>query len=150
MIHAAGGTTRALGTKFDVKYVDDLVTVAVNEHSVNVEASGFPDIRVDEGWQVSYGKDGPGKPVEANFDAVEAWRRDRIVFQDVALRRVLAELERYRRGRIVLMDSRIGNIPVTAIFDTRQADNALETIADTLPIRVFYATGYMAIVYPGS
>lgn len=148
VVHAAGGATQALGTKFDVKYVEDIVTVAVNEHAVNVRTSGFPDVQLDEGWQVSYGRDGVGTPVQANFDTVEAWRRDRIVFQDVPLRRVLAELERYRRGKIVLTDSSVGNIPVTAIFNTKQADSALQTIADTLPIRVFNAAGYVAIVYP--
>jgi transmembrane sensor len=149
-VHAASGVTQALGTKFDVKYVDGLVTVAVIEHAVNVSAAGFPGMRVQEGWQVSYRRDGIGKPSHADFDAVGAWRRNRIVFQNAPLRLVLAELERYRRGRIVLTSSSIGDIPVTAIFDTRQADGALQTIADTLPIRVFYATGYMAIVYPAA
>jgi len=148
LVHAATGVTQALGTKFDVKYADDLVTVAVTEHVVSVSTSGFPNVRLDEGWQISYGRDGVGTPVQANFDAIEAWRHDRIVFQDVPLRRVLTELERYRRGKIVLMDSGIGNIPVTAIFNTKQTDSALQTIADTLPIRVINATGYMAIVYP--
>jgi transmembrane sensor len=147
-VHAADGVTQALGTRFDVKYLDDLVTIAVNEHAVNVHSGQFTDERVEEGWQVSYGSDGLGKPSQANFDAVEAWRRDRIVFQDAPLRRVLAELERYRRGRIILMDSSIGDIPVTAIFDAKQADGALRTIADTLQIRVFHAIGSVAIVYP--
>ncbi len=148
LVHAGNGSSQALGTKFDVKYVDDIVTVAVNEHAVKVRAAGSPSVKLDQGWEVSYGRNGVGTPVQADFDAVEAWRQDRIVFQDVPLRRVLAELERYRRGRIVLMDSGIGDIPVTAIFDARQADSALQTIADTLPIRVIDASGYMAIVYP--
>jgi transmembrane sensor len=150
LVGAGNGATQALGTKFNVKYVDDLVTVAVNEHAADVRASGFSNVRLREGWQVSYGRDGLGTPVQANFDTIEAWRQDRIVFQDVPLRRVLTELERYRRGKIVLMDSGIGNIPVTAIFNTKQADSALQTIADTLPIRVINATGFMAIVYPGA
>jgi transmembrane sensor len=81
---------------------------------------------------------------------VAAWRRDRIVFEDTPLRRVLAELERYRRGRIILTSDRIGSIPVTAVFDTRQTEAALQTIAETLPIRIFHATGYVAFVYPAS
>jgi len=35
---------------------------------------------------------------------------------------------------------------VTPIFDPKQADSALRTIADTLPIRVFYATNYLAFI----
>ncbi|TWB12210.1 FecR family protein [Rhizobium sp. ERR 1071] len=147
LVDAGGGNTRALGTKFDVKFVDDLVTVAVSEHAVQVQEDGFSNLRLEEGWQVSYGRNGLGQPTEASLDTVEAWRSDRIIFQDVPLRRVLAELERYRRGRIILMDSSIGDIPVTAIFETARTESALQTIADTLGIRLLNAANYVTLVY---
>ncbi|KAA5602868.1 FecR family protein [Blastochloris sulfoviridis] len=148
-VHAAGGSIQALGTRFDVKHVDGLVTVAVAEHAVAVRAADAPAaIRVGQGWQVSYGRDGLGGLVRADLEAVEAWRQDRMVFQDVPLRRVLVEIERYRRGRILLLSGAIGAIPVTAVFDTRQPDDALQTIADTLPVRVLRATERIALVYP--
>lgn len=147
LVHAGGGTTRALGTKFDLKFVEDVVTVAVSEHAVQVETESLSTLRLEQGWQVSYGLAGLGQPTEASLDAVEAWRSDRIVFQDVPLRRVLAELERYRRGRIILMSDGIGDIPVTAIFETKHAENALQTIADTLGIRLLNAANYVTLVY---
>ena len=55
----------------------------------------------------------------------EAWRRDRLVFQDAPLGEVVADLERTRGGRIVLTDQRLRALPVTAVFDARQADVAL-------------------------
>jgi len=147
-VEAAGGATRALGTKFDVKNVDNAVTVAVSEHAVMVSSGASPAVRVEQGFQLSYDRNGPGGVTEADLGTIEAWRRDRIVFQDVPLRRVLAELERYRRGRILLMSNSIGNIPVTAVFNTKQPEEALQTIADTLPIRVLHATNYVVVVYP--
>ncbi len=147
-VQASTGASQALGTKFDVKYVGDLVTVAVIEHAVDVSTSEVSNTRLQAGWQVSYGQEGLGAPLPANLEVVGAWRRGRILFQDVPLRRVLAELERYRRGRIVLADSRIGDTPVTAIFNSSEADSALQTIADTLPIQVINVAGYIAIVYP--
>lgn len=146
-VNAAGGTTQALGTKFNVKYVDDLVTVAASEHAVMVRVGASSPVKVEQAWQLSYGRDGPGDVTRADLGTIEAWRQDRIVFQDVPLRRVLAELERYRRGRIVLMNKSIGDIPVTAIFDARQPDAALQTIADTLPIRVLHAAKFVSVVY---
>ena len=146
VVEAADGSATARGTRFNLKYVDGIATVAVNQHAVLVQAGSRPGVQVDTGWQVSYGSDGLGLPSPANLETVEAWRRDRLVFQDVPLGRVLGELGRYRRGRIVLMDKQVGTIPVTAIFDTKQADSALRTIADTLPIRVFYATNYLAFI----
>jgi transmembrane sensor len=147
IVQAGGGESLALGTRFNVKYVDEIVTVSVDQHTVRVQTPSSQEIRLEQGWQVSYGRDGPGRPSQADVEATGAWRRDRIVFQDVPLRRVLTELERYRRGKIILMDSAIARIPVTAIFDTKQAESALQTIAETLPIKVLYATGYVAIVY---
>ena len=146
LVEAGIGTTRALGTQFNVKLAD-LVTVSVAEHSVSVALDDARAVTIEEGWQVSYGAAGLGAPQQADQGVIEAWRKDRIVFEDVPLRRVLSELERYRRGRIVLVDESIGNIPVTAIFETRQTEQALRTIAETLPIRVLNAAGFVAIVY---
>lgn len=147
VVEAAAGTVRALGTRFDVKLTDAEATVTVTEHSVSVTPAGSPAVTIGEGWQVSYDPRGAGQPRRIDLETVQAWRRDRIVFEDVPLRRVLRELERYRRGRIVLMDETVGDIPVTAIFETSRANDALAVIARTLPIRVINAGGLVSIVY---
>ncbi|GGB05609.1 peptide ABC transporter substrate-binding protein [Brucella endophytica] len=149
IVGAAQGNIRALGTKFDVKVASDAGLVSVLEHAVELrvddEKSG--PVVIEQDWQASYGPGGiqPLKKVDPGI--VEAWRQDRIVFKDVPLRRVLAELERYRRGRILLLDDAMGDIPVTAVFDSRRASDALQIIADILPIRVVNPDGYLAVVY---
>lgn len=147
VVEAADGTIRALGTRFDVKLTDVDVTVTVTEHAVSVATAGSAAVTIEEGWQVSYDQQGTGQPRQIDLETVQAWRRDRIVFEDVPLRRVLRELERYRRGRIVLMDDTVGDIPVTAIFEVSRADDALRVIAETLPIQVINAAGLVSIVY---
>ncbi len=147
IVEAGNGTVQALGTRFDVKLMDPGTTVTVVEHSVLVVSPDTTPIKVEEGWQVSYGLDGIATPRRIDVETVQAWRRGRIVFEDVPLLRVLKELERYRRGRIVLMDDRIGNIPVTAIFETSGTDEALRVIAETLPVKVVDAAGFVTFVY---
>ncbi|MDO3445469.1 FecR family protein [Agrobacterium sp. V1] len=147
IVQAKKGRIRALGTEFDVKIMSDIVTVSVIEHAVAVQTPGANDVVVQSGWQLDYGADGIRPLTQADAATVQAWRRDRIVFEDVPLRRVLAELERYRRGRIILMDQSIGDVPVTAIFDTRHTETALQTIADTLPLRILNANGYVTAIY---
>lgn len=147
LVDASNAVIEALGTSFDVKYVDDLVTVVVSEHAVMARGA-FPAVTVAQGWQISFGRSGQPALSRADLAAAGAWRRDQIIFQDVPLRRVLAEIERYRRGRIVLMDGSLGAIPVTAIFSAKQPENALQTLADTLPIRLFRAGPLLTIVYP--
>lgn len=148
VVQAGGGTNQALGTEFDVKIATDQVIVTVIEHSVKVQASQSPPVVLEAGWQLSYGSTEMRSPVRADLTAILAWRQDRIIVEDVPLREVLTELERFRRGRIVLMDNAIGDIPVTAIFDTRHTDKALQVIAETLPVHVLNAYGYLTLVYP--
>ncbi|MGU3497026.1 FecR family protein [Xanthobacteraceae bacterium A53D] len=149
IVEADGGSARALGTAFDVKIMPDRAVVAVLEHAVEVGAAGARPVVVDAGWQVDYGPAGLRPPQPADLAAVEAWRQDRLTFADVPLRDVIAELERYRRGRILLVGTAVGDIPVTAVFDARRIDAVLPLMAEMLPIRVLNAHGYLAAIYPG-
>ncbi len=146
VVSANDGSITALGTAFDVKLANQAVTVSVVEHAVSVAFDQGEPVRLNEGWQLTYGGDEAALPQRADQQTVEAWRNDRVIFEDVPLRRVLNELERYRRGRIFLTDTEIGNIPVTAIFDTRDAEAALATIAETLPVRVLNNSGWVTVV----
>jgi transmembrane sensor len=146
VVRANGGKVTALGTAFDVKLTNPSVTVSVVEHAVSVAFGQGDPVRLNEGWQMTYAGDEATLPQRADQQTVEAWRNDRVIFEDVPLRRVLSELERYRRGRIFLTDTEIGNMPVTAIFDTRDAEAALATIAETLPVRVLNGSGWVTVV----
>lgn len=146
VVEAGIGRTRALGTAFNVKLDEDTVAVTVMEHAVAVAVGNGAPLTLEAGWQVSYGPVGLTRPVEVDTGLVQAWRQDRIVFEDVPLAAVLRELERYRRGRIILMDRAAGAMPVTAVFETTNVDAALATIAAALPVRVVDG-GLIAVVY---
>jgi len=148
VVMAAGGEIRALGTAFDVKHAADRVVVAVTEHAVAVSQDGGAPATVAAGQQVSYGAAGLGPILPADLRIVEAWRQDRLVFQEAPLGDVIADLERNLPGRIVVTDARINAIPVTAVFDTREADAALSTIAATLPITVARWTDLLIVLSP--
>lgn len=148
IVEAAGGLTQALGTAFDIKLQGDAVSVAVAEHSVAVSLEGGGRVVVEAGQQVRYARRRLGAVRDADLRQVEAWRRDRLVFQEAPLGDVIADLERYRGGRIVVTDSRLRDIPVTAVFDAGQADAALDTIASSLPIRLRRVTGLLVVLSP--
>lgn len=147
IVTAGSGTVTALGTEFDIKIEPDRTTVVVVEHSVSVARPGGKAVTVEEGWEVSFADEAIGTPRQANIASVEAWRSDRLVFEDVALRRVVAELERYRNGSIVIVDGRVGDLPLTAIFDARHTENALQRIAEILPIQVLDGAGLVTFIY---
>jgi transmembrane sensor len=147
VVEAAGGRTRALATAFDVKLAGQSVTVTAIEHSVEIVVGGASQV-VNEGQQVRY-RDGTIDAVhDADLAQVDAWRHDRIVFQDAPLGEVIADLQRYRGGRIILSDSGLRTLRVTAAFDARQADAALDTIAAGLPIRVKRLGDLLVVLSP--
>ena len=142
---AGNGISRTTEARFNVKYVGGAATVTAAEHALTVAVANR-QLSLRPGWQVRYRGESLGKPEPADLGLVEAWRHDRIIFENAPLRNVLTELERYRNGRIVLTDSRLGDIPVTAVFDARQADAALRTIVATLPIRLLIDTEYLTVL----
>jgi ferric-dicitrate binding protein FerR (iron transport regulator) len=47
---------------------------------------------------------------------VTARQQDRLIFRDVPLARVIAEVNRYRPGRIIVVDPQLGRTEVVAEF----------------------------------
>lgn len=150
VVEANGTRIRALGTAFDIKLGGDAVTVAVSDQSVDVAIDGRPPVSVGSGQQVRVSGRSLGDVGEADLGLVEAWRRDRLAFRDAPLGDVVADLQRYRLGRIVLSETRLGDIPVSAEFDVREADAAIDTLLTTLPVRAWRFTSLLVVLSPRS
>src|SRR5262249_6139101 len=103
IVAAGAGEIRALGTAFDVKHgADRTVRVAVAEHAVSVAVAGDSQ-RLVEGGMMDYDERGLGPMARADLASLLSWRQDRLFFQDAPLGDVVADLDRYRRGRIVIL-----------------------------------------------
>ncbi|MGE3362607.1 MAG: FecR domain-containing protein [Rhizobiaceae bacterium] len=146
VVTAGDVRVRALGTRFDVRYVGSEVDVTVAEHAVEVRTDSNVEVIVNAGQRVMAANGLVSTPSTVGADEIGAWRKDRIAFRDAPLRRVLKELERYQRGRIVLVEPAIGDIRVTVAFNTRDAGAALQAIADTLPI-IVTRVGPVSFIY---
>jgi len=147
IVTAGNGTVTALGTAFNIKRRDSASVVTVTEHAVSVAVSGSHSapLTLNTGQQVRYDR-AFGTVRTVNPDHVQAWRRGRLIFEDSPLSEVVADLERHRQGWIIIADDRIRNITVTAVFDSRRADAALDAISDTLPVRLTRIGGVVAVL----
>ena len=56
---------------------------------------------------------------------VSAWRNGELVFRQTRLAVVLDEINRYRPGRVVLMNDRVRNMPVSGSFYIASLDSAI-------------------------
>jgi transmembrane sensor len=148
VVSAGQGEIAVLGTAFDVKIGrSEAVSVVVTESKVAVSAAGSAAVGVSAGQEVAYDRNGVSAVRPADLDLAQAWRQDQLVFHDAPLDTVLSELGRYRRGHIQLLGGELGRRRITAVFDAKRPDAALETIARNLDLRLLRATDlFVALV----
>lgn len=132
-VRAGEGVVTALGTAFNIRLFDGQTEVSVTEHRVAIDGGRRQDFHTElgEGHQLLYGPQG-GISEERAIDsqAVTAWQRGKLVFQNRPLGEVIAELNRYHRGYLAIADRSLAQRRVNGVFRTDQplvVLNALET-----------------------
>ena len=81
-------------------------------------------------------QDAERQQVDAN--AVTAWQRGKLIFNRKPLQDVLAELERYQYGRIVLPDATLGAMQISGVFDLNDPQNLLHTLEQRYGLNITY------------
>jgi transmembrane sensor len=147
VVEAAAGRTMAAGTAFNVDYVsDDDVRVTVAQNAVNIRV-GTADAKLDAGSQLTYSRERIGVPQTIDPASELGWRDGRLVFLSQPFGRVIASLNRWRQGRLMVMGSALAARPVTLIIDLQKSENILATLEDALPIRVVDVTPYLTLLF---
>ncbi|HWT97729.1 MAG TPA: FecR domain-containing protein [Terriglobales bacterium] len=148
IVQAGDVRVQALGTQFSLRARDETLDITVREHAVAVAVPGEPTRRVaaGEGMRVTAGRMGAIAPVD--LDVAEAWRQDRMVFTDAALADVVAEIERYRHGQIIITDQALAALRVSGSFRADDTDAALRIIAAALPVRIDDFLGLVTLIRP--
>jgi transmembrane sensor len=148
-VAAGHGVSEAVGTAYAVGLVDGRTRVAVTEGRVVVTGAAEPGLSVSlvAGEGVRYA-DGRllGVKFPVNGDDALAWRQDRIIFVDRPLRDALSELERYHRGRIVLLGESRAYRPVSGVIDLQKLDDGIAALAATHGLRVVHLTPYLTVL----
>ncbi len=151
-VHAEHGTVTALGTAFNIRLRDGQAEVSVTEHSVAVEveqAQGRAQHAVvGEGQQLVYdSKAGLGDIKTIDSRTVTAWQRGKLVFQDRPLAEVIAELNRYHRGYLLISDSSIAQRRVNGVFRTDQPLAVLGALESSLPVHSTRINDYLILLH---
>lgn len=122
------GRSEADNGRFEVRHLDGRTCVTCIDGRVRVaHPAGARELRA--GQQAVY--DGTSLSAIAGVDAarVSAWRQGELVFERTPLAQVVTEINRYRPGRVVLMDAAAGQQPVSGSFDIAMLDLALAQLA---------------------
>ena len=134
---------RVVGTAFDVRRGAAGVDVSVLEGIVEVRRpddetkSNTVRVVLEAGEQVvSSRRAGLTAVTPVSAREPGAWRQGRLVFDNVTLREVIADLDRYYDGDIVIDGDAIATMRVTASYRTDDIDKMLANLERLLPIEI--------------
>lgn len=140
VVIAGSGQARATRGQFDVRKDDDAVCVTCSDGAVEVEVASAA-VTLRPGQQVVYEAQNLGSVATIDVAIATAWQRGLLIFRDTPLAQVIDEVNRYRSGRIILLNSALAERKVVAGFRLDQIDDVVGYF-----VRVF---GVQARTLPG-
>jgi len=128
------GRMQALGTRYNVRRGPDRTMLAVYEGAVEVRALGGSVRTLAAGQQARFDADGISE-IEPAEQARAAWIDGTLVADNITLRQLLHELQRYRHGYLGVADE-VADLRVYGSFPARDPDRVLRMLVSALPIRI--------------
>ena len=127
VVAAGAGHTQALqrqAARFEVRHLDGAVCVTCIDGQVQVaHASGT--VQLSGGQRLRYDDHTLGRAEQLDAARMPGWRQGYLRFTDAPLGEVLDEINRYRTGKVVLLDRQLAAKPVTGRFQIHALDKAI-------------------------
>lgn len=131
---AAGGRTSAVNARFDLRVTGSGACVTCLANEIQVDYGGHA-ATLGPQLQVSYGDGALGRVVAIDPAVVSAWQERLMIFTMTPLAKVIEELNRYRTGRIVLLNADRARSPVNGRFRIDEPEEALTQIERAFGLR---------------
>ncbi len=144
------GAVHVTGTRFDVRLDGDTALVSLTKGRVALstkpDVPESPPLVLTPGLQARVSANEISNATPFDKTAVTAWLRGQLVFYDTPLIQVVTELNRYRKGRIVVINEELETLRISGVFRTDDSELALSAIAGTLPLRIIRLTDYLVLL----
>ncbi len=135
-VHTKAGVITVLGTRFNVKAAKDEIAVDVDQGRVQVKTLPQPNSRhmeraiiITRGQGVDYTTRGNLKKVrQANAEIVQAWRNNRICFNENSLEQVAEMIQQQCNIRVFFPPVMRQTETFTGTFDRNQPEEILTAI----------------------
>ncbi|HEY9271580.1 FecR domain-containing protein, partial [Achromobacter sp.] len=135
------GTVRPLGTRFIVNRQDASTRVAVLRHAVELQPAGAGASLVLQAGEQGVLETSAARHEGAVTGEPDAWTRGLLIVDDMQLGDFVAQLDRYRPGRLSC-DEAVAALRVSGAFPIDDTDRALAAVERALPVRISRFTRY--------
>ncbi|WP_448109905.1 FecR family protein [Pseudomonas azerbaijanoccidentalis] len=144
-VQAGGGWLSASQARFNLRNLNQSVCVTCLDGSLQVDALGH-SIRLESGQQLTYDARQVGTPQTIDTSTVIAWRQQVLVFNDATLASVIDEINRYRPGMLLLLNSEVGKRKVQARFSLDQLAGVALLIRDAYGVKCTELPGGVVVL----
>lgn len=138
-------SVRVLGTAFDIDLQPDSAEVALEHGQVQAESDQLPlSERLLPGERLKLAW--PSNTVERSQIApsqVGAWRTGSLFVEDQTVASIVAQLQRYTGGWIVIADPSLKHKRITGLFDLADPERALAALAQSLSVKSHKMTPWL-------
>lgn len=146
VLRAGDITIRVVGTQFNVSKVGDITKVSVDRGTVEIDAGKTAPIRLEAGQELSIAMGVKSEPRAFDTATTTAWRSGRLSFAGAQLNEVVADLNRYRSG-FILLSGGVQQLPVNAVFDNDDIDAAVLSIEQSLGLHSVRLGSWFVFLY---
>jgi transmembrane sensor len=144
-LSAGSGRTIAQRASFDVRYIGTDVCVTCLDGELRVEQRGAT-VNLAGGQQLLYSLDAMSSIRAADPTIVTSWRNGFLVFHATPLAEAIEQVNRYRRGKIVLMNEALGEHLFNARFRIENIDEVVDQIRQVFNARVTSLPGGLVVI----
>lgn len=145
VVVAGNGRVAARHASFNVRKEGAAVSVSCTAGAVAVTCDDRT-VPVRAGEQLAYDSRGAGAVTAVDPELVTAWSRGLLMFRRAPLSRVIDEVNRYRSGRMILVDAALGQRQVVANFRLDRIEDVVDFMAKAMGIRVRSLPGGVVLV----
>jgi transmembrane sensor len=144
-MQAGAGWLSASQARFNLRNTDQSVCVTCLDGALQVDVLGR-SIRLEAGQQLTYDVQHVSAPQTVDTSAVVAWRQQVLVFNDATLSTVIDEINRYRPGMLLLLNSELGKRKVQARFSLDQLAGVALLIRDAYGVKCTELPGGVVVL----
>jgi transmembrane sensor len=138
--------TRVLGTQFIVRENPASDTVTVVHGVVSVSQPHGQPAMLKASDQITISAENAEAITQVSATKFSAWAKGHLVFENATLADVASELNRYRRGLVIVKNDRLKKLKISGRFSLSEPYKALDALEQTLPIRVYRITPLLTII----
>lgn len=137
-VEAGDAVTRAVGTRFTVRRLENEVELTVTEGIVSVRDGAGTEalIAAGHGAQIAPGRIAASPVDNRTIARRTAWQDRMLVFDGLTIGEAVAEFNRYRQAPILVVDPKVASLRVGGRFGLKESDQFLEALRSGFGIKV--------------